>query len=368
MRVIVVGAGLLGASTAWHLADAGHQVVVVEGGTPGGAASRASFGWVNAQNKSPRAYFELNARGLAEHRRLAAALGDASWLHDGGDFNAGDGDAAAGFRKKAAAMEALGYPVRFLDRAEAAALEPDMALPAGDDAVFIWYPEEGWLEAAPLVARLLAGVRARGGTVRPHSPVQAIHTADDAARGVRLRSGETLTADAVVLAAGNGSEALAATAGVRLAMAPTPGLLIVTSPEAVGPRRIIHFGVLTLRPDGSGRTLMASRKLDEDLAGDPDAITAGSPEVARLFEAGLEAYPGLAGSTIEGVRIGRRSVATDQMPVTGFAEGVPGLYLLVTHSGATLAAVLGRLAAQEVAGTPATELEPYRLTEARNPA
>jgi glycine/D-amino acid oxidase-like deaminating enzyme len=198
--------------------------------------------------------------------------------------------------------------------------------------------------------------------------VAAIETSDGRATGVRLASGESLSADAVVLAAGNGSEALAATAGVRLVMSPTPGLLIVTSPEAAGPKRIVHFGVLTLRPDGAGRTLMASRKLDEDLSGDLSQITADSPEVARLFAAGVAAYPALAGARIEAARIGRRSVAADQMPVTGFAPDVPGLYLLVTHSGATLAAVLGRLAAQEVAGLPAPELEPYRMIEARNPA
>jgi glycine/D-amino acid oxidase-like deaminating enzyme len=368
MRVIVVGSGLLGAATAWNLAGAGHEVLVVEAATPGGAASRASFGWVNAQNKAPHAYYELNARGLDEHRRLAAALGDDSWLHGGGDLNAGSGEAGAGFAAKAATMEALGYPVRRIDRTEAAALEPDMALPEGDDAVFVWYPEEGWLEAAPLVGRLLTGVRARGGSVRAGTPVAAIETTEGRATGVRLPDGERLAADVVVLAAGNGSGRLAATAGVHLPMAPTPGLLAVTTPEAAGPRRIIHFEALTLRPDGCGRTLFASRHLDADLPPDLESITLDDPAVARLVEAGVRAYPALAAADIETVRVGRRSVAADQMPVAGFAPGVDGLYLLVTHSGATLTAILGRLAAQEVAGVSAPELEPYRLTAERFPA
>ena len=55
-----------------------------------------------------------------------------------------------------------------------------------------------------------------------------------------------------------------------------------------------------------------------------------------------------------------RSVATDGLPVAGYAPGVEGLYLLVTHSGATLAAILGRLVASELLGRHETKLETWR--------
>ena len=261
---------------------------------------------------------------------------------------------------------AMGYPVRILARGEAAALEPDLLLPADEDAAFAWYPEEGWLEAAPLVARLLGGLRARGGRLRTGVAATAIEAGGDgSARRVRLADGSTVEGDVVVLAAGTGSEALARAAGVELAMAPSPGLLVVTSPEAAGPRRVVHSGALTLRPDGGGRVMLASRAIDGALPPDLATIAPDAPEPRRLLESAAAVYPALAAARVEAARVGRRSVATDGLPVAGVAPGVPGLYLLVSHSGATLAAILGRLVAGEVLGTPAPELEPYRMTEAR---
>jgi glycine/D-amino acid oxidase-like deaminating enzyme len=365
MRVVVIGAGLLGSSTAWHLAQQGAEVVVVEASTAGGAASRASFAWLNAQHKSPAAYFELNSRGIGEHRRLAEALGDDSWLHGGGDLQVGTGEAAERYRAGARRSEGQGYPVREISRDEAAQLEPDFALPDADDVAFIWYPEERWIESAPLIGRLLGGVRARGGQVRERVAVVALATGDDAVRGVRLADGGRIAADAVVLAAGTGSEALAGLVGVPLAMSPSPGLLVVTSPEAAGPRRLVHSGAITLRPDGCGRVMLANRTIDATLPRELASLPSDAPEAAALLESAASLYPALAGATVEAARVGRRSVAADGMPVAGFSEQVPGLYLLVSHSGATLTAILGRLAAEEVLGRPASELEPYRMTAAR---
>jgi glycine/D-amino acid oxidase-like deaminating enzyme len=48
------------------------------------------------------------------------------------------------------------------------------------------------------------------------------------------------------------------------------------------------------------------------------------------------------------------------MPVAGFVPGVDGLYLLVSHSGTTLAPILGELVAAELLGEPQAALEPYR--------
>ena len=57
-RVIVVGAGIIGASIAWHLAKAGADVTVVEAGETGGVATRNSWAWINATWGNPETYFE----------------------------------------------------------------------------------------------------------------------------------------------------------------------------------------------------------------------------------------------------------------------------------------------------------------------
>jgi len=65
-HVIVVGAGIVGASIARHLAKAGARVTVVEAGEPGGVATRSSWAWINASSGSPEPYFRLRHRSQEE--------------------------------------------------------------------------------------------------------------------------------------------------------------------------------------------------------------------------------------------------------------------------------------------------------------
>ena len=79
-RVIVIGAGSVGANVAYRLAERGAQVTVLEAGSPGGGTSSASFAWTNSFNKTPRDYHDLNAASMAEHTALARELGGGAWL------------------------------------------------------------------------------------------------------------------------------------------------------------------------------------------------------------------------------------------------------------------------------------------------
>jgi len=79
-KIVVVGAGVMGAATGYRLAQAGADVVIVDRALPGTGTSRASFAWLNAFAKSPREYHQLNARSIREHQNLAAEL-NADWLH-----------------------------------------------------------------------------------------------------------------------------------------------------------------------------------------------------------------------------------------------------------------------------------------------
>ena len=78
-EVIVLGAGVVGAAVAYRLSRADVRVTVLEARRPAALASRRSFAWINASNKLPRAYHDLNAAGVAEYGPLAAELGG-DWL------------------------------------------------------------------------------------------------------------------------------------------------------------------------------------------------------------------------------------------------------------------------------------------------
>ena len=75
LRVVVAGAGIVGASIAYHLARSGASVTVIDKEGPANHASRGTFAWINATwAKQPRGYHELNQQGLANWKELQQTL------------------------------------------------------------------------------------------------------------------------------------------------------------------------------------------------------------------------------------------------------------------------------------------------------
>ncbi len=357
---VVIGGGLLGAATAHRLSSAGADVTIVEAAEPGSGTSGRTFAWLNAQEKSPAHYFDLNRAGMRAYAAIRDELGDDSWYHPGGDLAIGVGPAAAGAADRAARHEALGYAVRTVDPGELEDLEPNIRLDTALDHAIFLYPEEAWVEADVLARRLVDAAVGLGARLLTGDAVVAFDRSPQRIEGVRLRSGARLTADQVLLAAGPDSERIAALAGVRLPTSPTPGLLAITTPTAATVGRVIHAGQLSLRPEPGGRIMLASRSIDGQLDREASTVALDGPECSALLDLARRLLPGLADTRIGEVRIGRRSVAEDGLPVAGPAPDVAGLYLLVSHSGVTLTPLLGRLVAGELLDGANELLEPYR--------
>lgn len=360
-RIAIIGAGLLGASLADRLAARGAEVTVLEGNRPGAGTSAASFAWVNAQDKAPAGYFELNVAGVGAHRALAQSLGG-DWYHPGGDIVIGRGSAAAVVRERVERHLALDYDVHELHRTATAALEPDLDLRGDEAFAAAHFPSEAWIDPPVLIGRLLRRARSSGARVLRGAEVVDLETRGGRLVEIVTRSGDRLTADLFVFAAGPSTQRLAGLAGVSLPMAPTRGLLVVTEPVALTVAHIIHAEEVTVRPDGGGRLMLASRQVDAALDPAIGEIAADAEACRDLLARARRLLPDLGDARLETARIGVRSVAVDGMPVAGFAPNVENLYLLVSHSGATLAPVLGELVAGELLGERRETLEPYRPT------
>jgi len=82
----VIGAGVMGASVAYRLAQAGAAVTVLEATRIGGGTSGISFAWTNAHKKPPKPYHDLNVAGMKAHAALADEFGATPWWHGGGSL------------------------------------------------------------------------------------------------------------------------------------------------------------------------------------------------------------------------------------------------------------------------------------------
>src|SRR5215831_17139527 len=237
---VVIGAGVLGASVAARLAEAGAGVTLLEQARPGRAATRSSFAWLNANDKEPRAYHELNHAGMRAWAERAAS--------------------AAGHARLAARVRRLagwGYPARLIGAAEAAELEPSLRLPPSLPGA-AWFPSEGYLLTERLVNELVGLAVQHGATVLTGEPgrVTGLDAAGGVVRAVRTAAGQVIPADAVVCCAGRWVPGLAALAGAALAgaglagtgLAGTTGpvpLVPWAAPGAAAPGLVVQAGPVT---------------------------------------------------------------------------------------------------------------------------
>jgi len=358
--IAVIGAGLIGCSVAYYCALAGARVTIIEAGRLGGGTSSTTFSWLNANNKTPREYFDLNVAGMREHLALRDALGAAPWLHDGGNLEwAGDPEAQAALLAKVERLRGWGYVVELLSPRQARELEPGLRFGSELSSQVAYYPEERWLDPLPLIHTLLEASQRHG--ARLHAgKVDRIDIMAGRVVGVATEAGERIAADIIVDCAGRVADQVAALAGFSLPMANTAGLLALTAPAPTGLSRIVHAPGVNIRPDGAGRLLLHSDEMDATIHSEtrPSVDLIGCQELLRRA---CEVLPALTGVPLEAARVGVRPIPADGLSAVGPIPGVEGAYLAVTHSGATLCLALGRIVAAElVKGETAKELAMFR--------
>ncbi|GIT82046.1 D-amino-acid oxidase [Leifsonia sp. LS1] len=362
MRVIVIGAGVLGSSITYQLAKRGVDVTIIDKSIPGDAASAASFAWINSNDKAdPREWHNLSAMSIGEWNLLAREVGTTSWLHRDGNLHIVDNPAdAEDLLRIVEQSHSLGYaavpiPLRDLSR-----LEPQLrARPEYELAVF--FPEEGHITIPLLIHDLLGAATSLGSQLRHSTTVTDLHRSGDQVTGVILDDGTRLEADLVVLAAGAGIGDLLGKQGVDAQTKGTPGITVTTSPGTSNVSTMLHLPGLSIRPDTSGRIVVRSSAADREI----DLATWTLPDhaIRRLFEQAAAAVVDVDSALVrsERVQIAHRPYPLDGLPVIGEWDGVPGLYVTTMHSGVTLGAITGRLAAEEIAsGEKSALLQAFR--------
>src|SRR5215475_10986881 len=154
-RVVVIGAGILGASLSYHLARRGARVTLIAESGAGGTATPATFGWLNASWGNPEFYFHLRMASLGLWHELDATLPGLG-LTWSGSLTCDLPEPELGTYVKEHA--AWGYPIRLVHRAEAARLEPALREPPPLAAIA---EAEGAAEPDMAVGTLLAAAEVR---------------------------------------------------------------------------------------------------------------------------------------------------------------------------------------------------------------
>jgi glycine/D-amino acid oxidase-like deaminating enzyme len=354
-RVVVAGAGIIGASIAFHLARRGAAVTLVEKGEPAGGATARSFAWINATfSKQPWAYFLLNRLGIEAWHALEGQMQGDLGLSWGGSVEwYADAEPAAALRDQVRRHQAWGYATRLVDAAELARIEP--RLRPGPVVTAAFSECEGHVDPVHATRRLIEAAAAAGATLRTRVELTGFDARGGVLRAVDTSAGK-IEAERVVLALGVDTPRVAALAGLRVPLLDSPGTLVHTPPLPPSIGRVVLAPAAHMKQKGDGRIV-----LGRNFGGTPGS-DATREAAERLLKDAAAHYPALADAGIEALTVGWRPLPQDELPIVGAPAAAPWAYLAVMHSGVTLAPLVGRLAADELLdGVRSELLEPFRL-------
>ena len=366
-RIAVIGGGIVGASIAMHLAEGGAEVCQFEKSAPAAGATRNSFAWINAF-VADRHYQAMRLQSMAAYHRLDRRLGLGitwggylDWAHDEAE--------ATTVGTNAAQMQGTSYPTRTLTAAEFTALEPQVD--AGGTMLAALYSSiDGHVDPVHATRQFLGQAGRHGARFVCPSEVQGFRIDKEGVRAVRTASGEVL-ADRVVIAAGVDTPALLAMAGFSLQLRHAPGFLahsaavpmqlrsVCDAPGGVSFKQMSDGSLVgTDSPDPPDLPVHA--QVREHAVDFPDeAIRAmhGNRALTKI----TAFLPGARGAALDHVTLGFRPMPMDGFPIVGRVPGAPGFYTVVTHSGVTLAPILGEyVRAELLGGEDVPMLAPYR--------
>jgi sarcosine oxidase subunit beta len=348
--VVVVGAGAVGTSIACHLARRGAAVTLVDRRYVCAETSSATFGLVWVQSKVPEPYTRLSRLSSDLYPDLIASLDDdVEYRRPGGirvafsDRELDDLRGLAERQRRAADLE-----IEVLDGPALRRLEPALGPEVVGGSVC---RQDGHLNALALVNALARTARRAGARILSRTVVTGIHRRDSAVSAVETDRGLIRTRH-VVNAAGVAAPEICRMVGVTLPIVPCRGQIVAT--QAL-PRLLDH-------PTNHVRQSPATGVVFCGETGEFAGLDTGTTlEAAReVASRAIRTLPALAGAQALRVFAGLRPWPPDGLPFLGPVRGVPGFYVVVGHSGITLAAAYGKVLTELILeGSTTVPLEPY---------
>jgi sarcosine oxidase, subunit beta len=365
--VVVVGGGVMGCSIAFHLAERGVDVMVLERGTVCSGMTARSGALVRMHyTNQPEARMAL--AGLRYFRDWRERVGGWCGFTVTGFVTLVGPDDAERLRRNVAMLRGIGVETEVVEPADLAAEHPELDLRGVDLAAV----EPGSGYADPVATTFAFASRAvdLGARIRQGVGVHAIRTAGGRVIGLDTSEGE-VGADAVVLACGPWVDPLARTAGFDLGITPERSqLAFFRRPEAARRHPVVIDGVLGtyFRPHGGELSLIgveAGHRIDPGaIEREVEGYDHGA--VAPALERVTRRVPSFAKADFVRGHRGIYDTSPDARAVLDRAPGVEGLYLAGGFSGTgfkkspAVGACMAELIAEGRAST--VDITPFRLS------
>ncbi|TYO61060.1 FAD-binding oxidoreductase [Bradyrhizobium hipponense] len=354
MLVAVLGAGIMGASLAIHLARNDVTVLLFDDVGAGSGATRPSFDCLDFFTGATSDDMRFRSEALHYQAELSGQIGLADAVRRTGTLRWSTKVRQNRKLIQAARMaEALGRTVEYLSRNDALILEPNLSI-VGCPEVIVRVPQEGWLDSVHFTKRL---IDIAVDTRLTHCIFEKCKRMEPLNHGVELWTDRTsYFVDAVVLAGSGGINLLLE----EFACAPLANemLEVLTLLRYIGPpiKHVVFANHTHFR--ANEHSLVIRNAFDRASIRDPGvAIRAAGESVSsvrrELKRARFEDF--------FSVQIGSRPVSEDGYPIVGRLPGLPRMFVATTQADITLAPYIALLLSTEIAEDASCEaLDPFR--------
>lgn len=398
--VVVIGGGVIGVMTAWHLAEKGLRVTLCEKGRIAGEQSSRNWGWVRQQGRDP-GELPIMVESLRIWKSLVQEMGEGlGFRQEGVMYLAKTDKEMAGFEDWLVYAKAHGLDTRMMSRADVAAQISGSEKPWVGG---LFTPSDARAEPWTAVPLLATGAEARGAVIVENCAVRALDLAAGRVAGVVTELGR-IACDQVVLAGGAWSALFARAHGVNFPQLSVKATVLATEPLPevfrgnaadddfafrrrndggyslapgashdfyVGPDAFRNFGAYlpVLKKDFCSTIFhpaapahypdawFTARRWAADAPGPFEAIRvlnpAPNPKIVADVQARFaECFPALGRPKLKAAWAGMIDTMPDVVPVVDRATAVPGLVIATGMSGHGfgIGAGMGRVVADLVAG------------------
>ncbi len=332
--VIVVGAGVVGCSLAFHLARAGAAVTVFDKAEICSGMSSRSGALVRMHYTfAPEA--DLAWKSLKYFENWDSMVGGRCGFKRTGFAVLAGSENVEKLRSNVAMLKAIGVDTDLMSIDQFRAIEP--ALRVDDLALAAYEPRSGYADPVETTRAFADAARAQGAAFVLKTPIAALATDAGRCAGVTDASGKTHGADFVCLATGPWTDPLLGPFGTRIGIRPERAQIAFFR----RPAELRHCAIIDtvagfyFRPDGDDLTMAGMGALAPDENSDPDHFRQENDprfieETAKRL---AHRMPPMSGAAYVRGHAGIYDVSPDSRAAIGPIAAVPGLYVAAGFSG-----------------------------------
>jgi len=364
---VVIGAGALGAATAFHLVKAGLSVALIDKAEPASQSSPRAAG-LSGTLRANETMTLIAARGVEKIASFEAETGEPMVFFRSGSLKiARRPEHETQLHEEVERGQGIGLDVVMISLDEARRLMPYLV--TKNVCAVMHMRSDIYLEPVQVPIGYARASARLGAALLGHTPAEEILTGGGAVAGVRTPLGE-IRSPVVVDAAGAWLRSVAAKAGATIKAVPTRHQLMVTMPlPDVRPQqpitRIIDANVY-IRPEKGGLMLggYEADPVQYDMARLPadfgiEKLELDLSVLRRLAKSVEIQFPVFRDVAVQEYRGGLPTMTADGEHILGPAPGVRGLYVIggCCVGGLTTAPALGELLAEWITqGSPSIDL------------